>query len=60
MSGNKVVYREAYDRAREGKGPTLWQRLLSPFQDPYTQQSRKEGERDGAAARNEGTRTPAN
>lgn len=51
MGGNKQVYKEAYDRARQGKGRSLWNRVLFPFQDQYTQSSRVQGERDGAAAR---------
>ncbi|HEX2210409.1 MAG TPA: hypothetical protein VHG93_22210 [Longimicrobium sp.] len=51
MGGNKIVYKEAYERALAGKGPSLLQRLMSPFQDHYTQASRLQGERDGAAAR---------
>lgn len=48
---NKQVYREAFEQARSGKSRTLLQRLLFPFQDHYTQQSREQGERDGALAR---------
>ena len=48
---NKPVYKEAFERARTGKGRTLLQRLLFPFQDHYTQASRIQGEQDGAAAR---------
>ena len=48
---NKPVYKEAFERARTGKGRTLLQRLLFPFQDHYTQASRIQGEHDGAAAR---------
>lgn len=51
MSANKQVYREAFERAREGKSRTLVQRLLFPFQDHYTQASREQGERDGTLAR---------
>jgi hypothetical protein len=51
MSGNKIVYKEAFERARAGHSRTLLQRLLFPFQDHYTQASRLQGERDGAAAR---------
>lgn|GEM_PF-6699996 len=47
---NKPVYKDAFDRARTGKGRTLLQRLLFPFQDHYTQASREQGEHDGAAA----------
>lgn len=50
MSGNKAAYKEAFDRARSGKSPTLWQRLTGRFQDHYTQHSREEGERDGNLA----------
>jgi hypothetical protein len=56
MGGNKQVYKEAFERARDGKSRTLWERLLFPFQDQYTQQSREQGERDGAAAREEAAR----
>jgi hypothetical protein len=59
MGGNKLAYKEAFERAREGKGRTLWQRILSPFEDQYTQQSRVQGQRDGTAARGEGANTPA-
>jgi hypothetical protein len=51
MGGNKQVYKEAFERAREGKSRTLLQRLLFPFQDHYTQSSREQGERDGLQAR---------
>lgn len=51
MSGNKQVYREAFEQARSGKPRTLWQRLMFRFQDHYTQHSREEGERDGGLAR---------
>lgn len=51
MGGNKIVYKEAYEQARAGKSRTLMQRLLFFFQDHYTQSSRVQGERDGAAAR---------
>lgn len=50
MTANKQAYKEAFDRARSGKSPTLWQRLTGRFQDHYTQHSREEGERDGALA----------
>jgi hypothetical protein len=50
MSGNKQVYKEAFDRARSGKARGLWQRILFPFQDHYTQQSREQGEHDGELA----------
>lgn len=53
MTGNRQAYRDAFERAREGKNRTLLQRLLFPFQDHYTQQSREEGERDGMLAREE-------
>jgi hypothetical protein len=51
MGGNKIVYKEAYEQARSGKARSLWQRLVFPFQDHYTQASRIQGERDGAAER---------
>lgn len=51
MRGNHQVYKEAFDRARSGKSRSLWNRIMSRFQDHYTQQSREEGERDGALAR---------
>lgn len=51
MGGNKIVYKEAFERARAGLSRPLLQRLLFPFQDHYTQESRLQGERDGAAAR---------
>lgn len=51
MSGNRQVYNEAFERAKEGRSRSLLERLLSPFADEYTRQSREKGERDGAAAR---------
>jgi hypothetical protein len=51
MHANKQVYQEAFERARTGKSRGLLQRLLFPFQDHYTQQSREQGEHDGLAAR---------
>jgi hypothetical protein len=51
MTANKQVYREAYEQARLGKSRSLLQRLMFPFQDHYTQQSREQGERDGRLAR---------
>lgn len=54
MGGNKIVYKEAYEQALHGKTRSLWQRLTHRFQDHYTQTSREQGERDGAAARTAG------
>lgn len=51
MSGNKQVYKEAFERALEGKSRTLLERVLFHFKDHYTQQSREQGERDGLLAR---------
>lgn len=51
MGGNKIVYKEAFDQAKSGKARSIWQRLMFPFQDHYTQTSREQGEHDGAAAR---------
>jgi TPP-dependent pyruvate/acetoin dehydrogenase alpha subunit len=51
MHGNKQVYKEAFERARQGKSRTLLERVLFHFKDHYTQQSREEGERDGLRAR---------
>ena len=51
MRGNQAVYKEAFEQARSGKSRSLLQRLMFPFQDHYTQQSREQGERDGALAR---------
>lgn len=51
MGGNKQVYKEAFERAREGKSRTLLERVLFRFKDHYTQQSREQGERDGLRAR---------
>ncbi|HEX6040784.1 hypothetical protein [Longimicrobium sp.] len=51
MRGNQAVYKEAFERARSGKTRSLWQRIVFSFQDHYTQQSREQGERDGALAR---------
>lgn len=48
---NKPVYKEAFEQARAGRSRSLLQRLMFPFQDHYTQASREQGERDGAAAR---------
>ncbi|MBW3571324.1 MAG: hypothetical protein KY467_09470 [Gemmatimonadetes bacterium] len=53
MGGNKIAYKEAFEQARSGKRRSLLQRLLLPFQDHYTRTSREQGERDGAAARDE-------
>lgn len=51
MRGNQQVYKEAFERARSGKSRGFWERITFPFQDHYTQQSREQGERDGAQAR---------
>ena len=51
MHANKQVYKEAFDRAREGKSRTLIERILFHFKDHYTQTSREQGERDGLLAR---------
>lgn len=51
MHANKQVYREAFERAREGKSRGLLERILFRFQDHYTQTSREQGERDGLLAR---------
>lgn len=51
MGGNKIVYKEAFDQAKSGRTRSIWQRLIFPFQDHYTQSSRVQGEHDGAAAR---------
>ncbi len=51
MGGNKIVYKEAFEQAKSGKARSIWQRLMFPFQDHYTQTSRVQGEHDGAAAR---------
>jgi hypothetical protein len=49
---NKQVYNIAYKRAIEGKSPrTLWETVLSPFEDVETRKSREAGEREGKAAR---------
>ncbi|MEW5929739.1 MAG: hypothetical protein AB1941_19975 [Gemmatimonadota bacterium] len=49
---NKQVYDTAYKRAVEGKAPrTLWETVLSPFEDVETRMSREAGEREGKAAR---------
>lgn len=55
MGGNKIVYKEAYEQAKAGRSRSLLQRLLFPFQDHYTQSSRVQGEKDGAAARAAGS-----
>ena len=56
MSGNKVAYDAAYQRALEGKSSqSWWSFLTTPFEDEYTRQSRQRGERDGAAAREKHT-----
>jgi hypothetical protein len=59
MSGNKQVYKEAFDRARSGKSRGFLQRLLFPFQDHYTQHSREQGEHDGEMAHTAGATEPA-
>lgn len=51
MGGNKQVYKEAFERARDGKSWTLVERILFRFRDQYTQRSREDGERDGRLAR---------
>ena len=51
MRGNQAVYKEAFERARSGKSRGILQRIMFSFQDHYTQQSREQGERDGALAR---------
>lgn len=53
MGGNKIVYKEAFDQAKSGRTRSIWQRLIFPFQDHYTQASREQGEHDGAAARDD-------
>jgi hypothetical protein len=56
MSGNKVAYDSAYQRALEGKSSQSWWAFLtSYFEDEYTRQSRRRGERDGSAAREKNT-----
>jgi hypothetical protein len=56
MSGNKVAYDAAYQRALDGKSSqSWWSFLTTPFEDEYTRQSRQRGERDGAAARDKHT-----
>ncbi len=52
MGMNKQAYEAAYQRALAGKSSlTLSSFFLSPFEDEYTKQSRRQGERDGRAAR---------
>ncbi len=52
MHGNKQAYKAAYDRALAGKSTrSLLDFLTWPFEDNYSRQSREEGARDGAAAR---------
>jgi hypothetical protein len=52
MVKNRQAYQEAYDRAVNGKSPrTFLDLLMSPFEDHYTRESREQGTRDGAAAR---------
>jgi hypothetical protein len=53
MTPNKQVYQEAYQRALEGKSRSVLGLLLWAFEDTYSRQSREQGERDGAAARNQ-------
>ena len=56
MSGNKVAYDAAYQRALDGKSSqSWWSFITTPFEDEYTRQSRQRGERDGAAARGKHT-----
>lgn len=52
MTGNKQAYEAAYQRALAGKSSRpLWSLFLAPFEDDYTRRSREQGQRDGAAAR---------
>ena len=54
MGGNKQAYETAYQRALQGKpSRTIMEFLMAPFEDTYTRRSRRQGERDGAAARAE-------
>ena len=56
MSGNKVAYDNAYQRALEGKSSQSWWAFFTTyFEDEYTRQSRERGERDGTAAREKHT-----
>lgn len=56
MVKNRQAYQEAYDRALAGKSNrTILNVLMSPFEDHYTRQSREEGARDGATARESAT-----
>ena len=58
MIGNRQVYKDAFDRARSGRSPSLWQRLTGRFQDHYTQHSREQGEHDGTLAHTAETAAP--
>jgi hypothetical protein len=65
MSGNKVAYDNAYQRALEGKSSQSWWAFFTTyFEDEYRRQSRQRGERDGTAAREKdtgsGTAAPVN
>lgn len=51
MESNKEAYNAAYQRAVDGKAPTLLSRIFGAFDDEYTRRSRMKGEKDGAAAR---------
>lgn len=52
MGMNRQAYEAAYRRALAGKSShTVASFFLSPFEDEYTRQSRRQGERDGRAAR---------
>lgn len=55
MVKNRQAYQEAYDRALAGKSPrTILNVVMAPFEDHYTRESREQGSRDGAAARETG------
>lgn len=52
MQGNRQAYNAAFERGRQGKAArSLWEALLSPFEDHYTRDSRERGWKDGTAAR---------
>ena len=60
MSGNKVAYDAAYQRALDGKSSQSWWSFFTTyFEDEYTRQSRQRGERDGTAAREKHTESGA-
>ncbi|MFL5383304.1 MAG: hypothetical protein ACJ8GN_12365 [Longimicrobiaceae bacterium] len=61
MRGNKAAYDTAYQRALDGKSSQSWWMFFTTyFEDEYTRESRRRGERDGLAAREKDTAAPVN